>query len=144
MVKSVAKKTSAVAYRVFLSHSHKDRWIAKQRARLISEAAKPRIEVFFDEKDIEGGQSIADTVRVGIERCDELVVLLSRYSKDRPWVLIEMGAAWGLRKPIVAIIDKIGPKEMPDILSPHKAIDLNDFDQYITQLVKRTKAGRRT
>jgi len=83
------------------------------------------------------------TLRVtGIEKCDEFVVLLSRYSKDRPWVLIEMGAAWGLRKPIIAIIDKIGPNEMPDIVSPYKAIDLNDFDQYINQLVKRTKAGR--
>ena len=127
---------------MFLSHSHKDRWIARQCARLIEEAAKPRVEVFFDEKDIEGGQSIPDSIRTGIEECDEFVVLLSRYSKDRPWVLIEVGAAWGLRKPIVAIIDKIGPKEMPDILSPYKAIDLNDFDQYISQFLKRTKMVR--
>jgi hypothetical protein len=53
-----------------------------------------------------------------------------------------LGAAWGLRKPIIAIIDKIGPKEMPDILSPYKAIDLNDFDQYISQFLKRTKMVR--
>jgi hypothetical protein len=141
-MKSVAKRKSAVAYRVFLSHSHKDRWIARQCARLIEEAAMPHVEVFFDEKDIEGGQSIPDSVRAGIEKCDEFVVLLSRYSKDRPWVLIEMGAAWGQRKPIVAIIDEIGPKEMPDIVNPYKAIDLNDFDQYINQLLKRTKVGR--
>jgi hypothetical protein len=126
-VKSVGKKKSAVGYRVFLSHAHKDRWIAKQCARLIEEAGRPHVKVFFDEKDIEGGQSIPDSVRTGIEKCDEFVVLLSRDSKDRPWVLIEMGAAWGLRRPIIAIIDKIGPKEMPDILSPYKAIDLNDF-----------------
>jgi len=121
-VTTVVKRKPPVDYRVFLSHSHKDRWIAKQCARLIEEAAKPRVEVFFDEKDIEGGQSIPDSVRTGIEKCDEFVVLLSRYSKDRPWVLIEMGAAWGLRKPIIAIIDKIGPNEMPDIVSPYKAI----------------------
>jgi hypothetical protein len=131
-----------VDYRVFLSHSHKDRWIAKQCTRLIEEAGKPRIGVFLDEKDIEGGESIPDSVRTAIEQCDEFVVLLSRYSKDRPWVLIEMGAAWGLRKPIVAVIDKIGPKEMPDIISPHKAIDLNDFDQYLHQLVKRARDRR--
>ncbi|MGA2591982.1 MAG: toll/interleukin-1 receptor domain-containing protein [Bryobacteraceae bacterium] len=124
-----------------MSHSHKDRWIAKQCARLIEEAGKERVQVFLDEKDIEAGQSIADSVRTGIEGCDEFVVLLSQYSKDRPWVLIEMGAAWGLRKPIIAVIDKIGPNEMPDIISPLKAIDLNDFDQYLTQLIKRSKAG---
>jgi hypothetical protein len=115
-VKSVAKTRSAVDYRVFLSHAHKDRWIAKQCARLIEEAAKPHVKVFFDEKDIEGGQSIPDSVRTGIEKCDEFVVMLSRYSKDRAWVLIEMGA--------------------------DKAIDLNDFDQYISQFLKRTKVGR--
>jgi len=137
-VKIVVRRKFA-DYRVFLSHSHKDRWIARQCARLIEEAAKPRVEVFFDEKDIEGGQSIPDSILTGIERCDEFVVLLSRNSKDRPWVLIEMGAAWGLRKPIVAILDNIGPKEMPDLLNPYKAIDLNDFDQYIHQFLKRIK-----
>ena len=95
----MVERKRAVGYRVFLSHSRKDRWIARQCARLIEEAGKPRVEVFFDEKDIEGGQSIPDSVRTGIEKCDEFVVLLSRFSKDRPWVLIEMGAAWGLRKP---------------------------------------------
>ncbi len=131
-------------YHVFLSHSHLDRWIAKQCAQLIEKAAKPYAKVFLDEKDIEGGQSIPDSVRTAIERCDEFVVLLSPYSKDRPWVLIEMGAAWGLRKRIIAIMDKVGPEEMPDIISPYKAIDLNDFDQYVKQLVKRTKAARAT
>jgi hypothetical protein len=108
---------------------------------LIEEGGKPHVRVFVDEKDIEGGQSIPESVRIGIEQCDEFVVLLSRYSKDRPWVLVEIGAAWGLRKPIVVITDKIAPKEMPDILSRDKAIDLNDFDQYITQLLKRAKTG---
>ncbi len=95
--------------------------------------------MFLDEKDIEAGESIADSIRTSIEQCDEFIVLLSRYSKDRPWVLIEMGAAWGLRKPIIAVIDKVGPKEMPDIISPYKATDLNDFDAYVDQLLRRMK-----
>jgi hypothetical protein len=64
----VAKRKADVAYRVFLSHSHKDRWIARQCARLIEEVAQPRVEVFFDEKDIKGGQSIPDSVRIAIEQ----------------------------------------------------------------------------
>jgi hypothetical protein len=90
------------------------------------------------------GSRFRNRFRNGIEQCDEFVVLLSRYSKDRPWVLIEMGTAWGPRKPIVVITDKIAPKEMPDIISRDKAIDLNDFDQYITQLLKRVKTRRKT
>ena len=56
---------------MFLSHSHKDRWIARQCARLIEEAVQPHVEVFFNEK----------------------------------------------------------------------AIDINDFDQYVHQLAKRIRAG---
>jgi hypothetical protein len=133
----VAKRRRRERYRVFLSHSHKDHWIAKQCARILAERSGGRVETFLDEKDIEVGESIADSIRTSIEQCDEFLVLLSRYSKDRPWVLIEMGAAWGLRKPIIAVIDKVGPKEMPDIISPYKATDLNDFDQYVDQLLKR-------
>ena len=117
------RRGTTASYVVFISHAH-----AKQVSRLIQEAGKGRIRSFLDEKDIEGGQAIADSIREGIRGCDEFLVLMSRYSKDRPWVLVEIGAAWGLGKPIVAIIDKVSPKEMPDVSNPYKAIDLNDFD----------------
>jgi len=126
-------------YRVFFSHAHKDRWIAKQCVRNIEECGKGRIKVFLDEKDIQAGESIADSVRANIKQCQELVVLLSQVSKDRPWVLIEVGAAWGLGKPIIVVLDKVAPNEMPDINQPHKAIDLNDFDQYLEQRSRRAR-----
>ena len=110
---SVSKRQSAVGYRVFLSHSHKDHWIAKQRARLIEEAGQRRIGVFFDEKDIEGGQSIPDSVRTGIENCDEFVVLLSRYSKDRPWVLIEMEPHGVCASPSLLLLTRSDRRKCP-------------------------------
>ncbi len=67
------------------------------------------------------------------------MVLLSRYSINRPWVLTEIGGAWALEKRIVTIIDKITPEEMPEVIIPYKAIDLNDFDDYLDQLVQRAK-----
>ena len=123
----MAFKRSARKRYLFISHSSTDRWVAKQMVKLIEERNKGYVEVFLDEKDIEGGQSIPDSIRNSIEQCDEFLVLLSNRSKDRKWVLIEMGAAWGLRKRIVMIIDKVSPNEMPDLFSPYKAIDLNDF-----------------
>lgn len=105
----------------------------------MQEAGKGRIKAFLDEKDIEGGQSIPESIRTSIEQCDEFVVILSEYSKERPWVLIEMGAAWGLRKTIIAIIDKIDLKQMPDIISSYKSVDLNEFDGYISHLLRRAR-----
>ncbi len=100
------------------------------------------IKTFLDEKDIEAGESIPEAIRKNIQECNEFIVLLSRYSIDRPWVLIEIGAAWVLGKRIVAVIDKVSPEEMPDVTAPYKAIDLNRFDEYIEQLVNRTSEAR--
>ena len=88
----MAKRATRQEYRLFFSHSHKDRWIARQCVRLIEERGQGRISAFLDERDIEVGESIGDSVRKNIEACDEFVVLFTRYSKDRPWVLAEIGA----------------------------------------------------
>ena len=132
----MAARRRREAYRVFVSHSHKDRWIAKQCAKL-EETGKGQIQAFLDERDIDGGQSIAERVLKEIRQCNEFVVLLSANSKDRPWVLIEIGVACGRGKPIIAILHDVSPKEMPEIIYPYKAIDLNDFDQYLEQVRKR-------
>jgi len=141
----VTKKTrSAKQYLVFISHSTKDRWVAKQMSNLIEEKGREwGIKTFLDEKDIDGGDSIPESIRINIQKCDEFLLLLSRYSVNRPWVLIELGAAWGLEKRVVTIIDKVTPDEMPEVISPYKAIDINNFDQYIAQLLGRAKESRK-
>lgn len=141
----MTKKTrSAKQYLVFISHSTKDRWVAKQMSNLIEEKGREwGIKTFLDEKDIDGGDSIPESIRINIQKCDEFLLLLSRYSVNRPWVLIELGAAWGLEKRVVTIIDKVTPAEMPEVISPYKAIDINNFDQYIAQLLGRAKKSRK-
>ena len=109
--------------------------------RVMEEAGEGRIRTFLDEKDVEGGEPIAETIRMELRRCDEFVVLLSSRSKDRPWVLAEIGGAWVLDKRIIAIIDKVTQKEIPEITYPYKTIDLNNFDLYVTQLLERAKLG---
>ena len=114
-----AKRRSREAYRVFVSYSHKDRWIAKHIVKEIESRAKGAVHVFLDEKDIEAGQHIAEEIREAIEQCEEFVVLLSPNSKGREWVLIEMGAAWGLKKQIMTILHNLSPQEMPEIRYPY-------------------------
>jgi hypothetical protein len=139
----MAKRTSPSSnYIVFISHSSKDNFIARQLERLIKEKCRRfGIKVFLDEKDIKGGDRIAEVIKSNIQSCDELLVLLSRYSIDRPWVLTEIGAAWGLDKRIVTIIDKVTPEEMPAISIQYRAIDLNDFGKYLDELFDRVKGA---
>jgi hypothetical protein len=68
------------------------------------------------------------------------LVFVSHSAKDR-W--IEIGAAWVQEKHVVAIIDQILPSEMPDVIAPYKAIDLNNFDAYVEQQINRAKKAKK-
>jgi len=130
-------------YLVFISHSKKDRWIARQISDLIiAKCRRHRVSTFLDEKDIEGGQSIPVSVRRHLQNCDELLILLSAYSVSRPWVLVELGAAWGMEKRIVSLIDKLTTEEMPDVVREYRAFDLNELDAYLVELSGRAKSKR--
>jgi TIR domain len=134
------KRDRGKPYVVFVSYSTMDGWIAR---RVVEAIRRKKIRTFLDAKDIEGGDTFPESIRDAIRDCDEFIVLLTPHSIDRRWVLLELGAAWGLGKTIVPITAHLGIKEMPDAIQHHKAIDLNNFDVYISQLIKRAKAERR-
>ncbi len=130
-------------YLVFISHSSKDRWVARQMARLIESAGRnQRIQVFFDEKDIHSGDFIPEAIRTNLRSCDELVVLLTRNSINREWVLVEIAGAWVLGKRVVAIMDQVTPKELPDVIANCRAVDLNDFDTYLADVKLRARKSK--
>jgi TIR domain len=79
-------------YLVFISHSSKDRWIARQMAAIIERKAKRYgVRTFLDEVDLEGGDRIPATIKANLLACEEFVILLSPQSVTRQWVLVELG-----------------------------------------------------
>lgn len=132
-----------MAYRVFLSHSGRDRWIARQVARAMVEVLAARASApaedlaWLDEKDVDA--RISDSVRAGLLACAELVVLLSSASLDSAWVRHEVGAAWGQGKTITLLLDKISRKDIPGLWSDYPCFDLNDLDRYLEHLDRRAK-----
>lgn len=138
-----SKSKQKSGYLVFISHSSKDKWIARQIARLIEDAGRKHgIKAFLDEKDIGGGQSITRTILANLRACDELLVLLTRDSVARPWVLVEIGGALALDKHLVAIVNHVNHSEIPDAIAGCLAIDLNDFDTYVEQVTNRAKKSK--
>ena len=128
------------AHLVFISHSTKDRWIARQMATIIeSRGRRYGIGTFLDERDIEGGDSIPETILTKLRDCQEFVILLSPQSITRQWVLVELGAALGLQKHIVPIIHNVAPTDIPDIIRLTKAHELNDFEHYLDELARRVR-----
>jgi hypothetical protein len=143
--KDPASKWRRREYVVFLSHSTKDRWVARQMMSLIEQRCKRfGVRVFLDERDIQAGRSIPESIGQRLRACNEFLVLLSRYSLASDWVKFELGGVYFRRnKPIiVGVLDKIEVKELPDLLIPFKAIDLNEFDKYLSELMDRAKRCR--
>ena len=122
---------------VFVSHSSRDTWVAKQIADEIRACgAVP----FLDEADIETGAEFEEAILTFLSKAHELVVLLTPWALDRPYIWAEIGAAWGRRIPIVAILHGITPQElqsrpgMPVLIKKRNLIDLNDVGTYLKEL----------
>lgn len=125
-------------YRVFVSHATTDKYLA----RIVCEKLEALgVATFRDDRDIDGGEDIPDRIKSEIARCDELLVLLTPDSVQRDWVLLEVGAAWGCEKRIVAILCHTKVVRIPAMIRSRKAFHLNDFDRYLDEVRGRAVAS---
>src|SRR3954468_15396820 len=108
-------RTRRKDYQVFVSHATADKWLATVLCEKIEAAGA---STFRDDRDIDGGDDIPDRLRTEIKRSRELVVLLTPHSVNRPWVLLEVGAAWGCSKEIriTPILCHVEIDAIPDML----------------------------
>jgi hypothetical protein len=129
----------------FVSHSGEDTWVARQIAREIAaRGARP----FLDEADIDVGAEFEEDIREFLDQAHELLVLVTPWSLERPYVWAEIGAAWIRRIPIVVVLHGISTGDFqarpnaPVFLKKRDTIRLNDIDQYFDQLGSRVAASR--
>ena len=139
--KSTKKKAANKAqpkpkFQVFVSHATADKWIATTFCEKIDGTGATS---FRDDRDINGGDSIPASIRTEIQVSREMVVLLTPDSVERPWVLLEVGAAWGRRSNyrIVPVLCHVSFDAIPDIIEGKKAFHINEFDKYLAELKRR-------
>ncbi|MGH9760886.1 MAG: toll/interleukin-1 receptor domain-containing protein [Blastocatellia bacterium] len=130
---------------IFISHSSRDTWVAKQIAREVTLAGGTP---FLDEADIEVGEDFEEKILCFLEAAHELLVLLTPWALDRPYVWAELGAAWGRRIPIVGILHGMSPGEfqskpgIPVFIKKRDLLDINGVDLYFEQLKARIAASK--
>ncbi len=125
---------------IFISHSGEDTWVARQIAREIAaRGASP----FLDEAQIAIGEEFEDVLLKNLDKAHELVVLITPWALQRPYVWAELGAAWLRQIPIVVVLHGISPAEFqaqPNalvFLKKRNMISLNDIDKYLDELSER-------
>ena len=90
-----------------------------------------------DDRDIEGGSDIPDSIRDLISQCSEVLVLISPQSVERQWVVLEIGMAFMAKKRIVPILFHATAEQLPDIIDKKRAFEINQFDAYLLELLIR-------
>ena len=96
---------------------------------------------WLDEKDLEGGNVIANAIIAAIDSCNEAIVLVSNKSLNSQWVSFEIGGVRAQHKRVTPIMNNVMPSEMVP-MQDIKAIDLNKFDQFLAQLARRIRDSR--
>lgn len=134
------RSNRAPKYQVFISHATADKWLARVICEKIEATGAT---TFRDDRDIDGGDDIPEEIRRQIKQSKEMVVVLSPQSIARPWVVLEVGIAWGWSKKmrIVSILHHVTVDPIPAIIKAKRALPLNDFDNYLTELARRVLRG---
>lgn len=92
-----------MAYKVFLSHSARDKNLVMALARLLE---KFGIEFFVAEWYLSPGERLDKKVFDAIRDCDCMVVLLTPDGVRSNWVHQEIGTALQASKPVIPIVEK--------------------------------------
>ncbi len=127
-------------YKVFVSHGSKDAWVAGQMAKEVRGAGAL---TFLDETDIPKGDNFKQRIQGEIAESDELIALFTPWSAKRAWVWVEMGAAWGQGKPVVAAFYGMVVADLEDsgqgkaILEDINVMQLEEFEKYARELAVR-------
>ena len=92
-----------MAYRVFISHSSRDRdWVESIRG--VASAAG--VDTYLYEHDLQPGRVLADKLEEAIRDSDALLVLLTRHGIASQTVQQEVGYARGRGKLIIPLVEE--------------------------------------
>jgi hypothetical protein len=134
----------ARGYRVFISHSAADAWLAKQiRLRIKALGA----DSFLDVNDIAKGDDFKSRIKQELPSCDELLALFCPWSRVRRWVSHEIGMADMLGKRIVCVFQGVTLRDFHEgedglgPLSDLNIVEINDLDSYFEELKRRIEMG---
>lgn len=130
--------------RVFISHASDDLWVARQMKKEIEALGA---KTFLDAAEIKKGDEFKKVIERELPECQELVALLTPWSRTRPWVIHEIGMASMLKaigRPmrIVCVLYRVTKADYDaegglGPLDGLAMVDINHFDAYLRELKER-------
>jgi hypothetical protein len=146
-----SSKGKNVGIKIFISHSSKDAKLAKALIDLIESGAEVPDGAIrctsVPGYELAGGDSAAAVLRANLNECAVVLGMLTKLGLASPYVLIELGAAWGFEKTAVPLLAPgVTFDKLPGPFSDIHALRLDD-DASMAGLVRtictKTRLARR-
>ncbi|MGE0591886.1 MAG: toll/interleukin-1 receptor domain-containing protein [Vicinamibacterales bacterium] len=134
-----APKRTHMAIRLFISHSSADKAVAERLIELLRDALSLRAEEIrctsVEGHRLPGGADTDEEIRREINEAEAFIGIVSADSVQSLYVLFELGARWGLGKPLVPLLCPGFAAELLD--GPLKGLNALRMDnrQQVLQLV---------
>jgi hypothetical protein len=123
-----------MAYKVFISATHKDMDLARDLARRLKEVG---VKVFPVERS---ATPEVITVNRSLREADEVIVILTDSSVNSQRVIFEMGAASGMHKRVTPVVVGVEDEELPPMVKQIGYVRYANLHDYIADLERRAKA----
>lgn len=107
-----------VSFDLFISYATGDSAFADE---LRIDLQQGGLKCFMAEKDIQVAKEWQDSIRDALRGSKQILVLLTPRSINRPWVLMETGAAWALGKSLIPALVQVPASELIDPIRRHQA-----------------------
>ncbi len=120
----------------FLCHASEDKNIVR---KIAEDLQAKGIDTFFDEWEIDPGDSIRQKIDAGLGHCTHFLVLLSPESLEKPWVNAEIDAAF-VRKlegmcHFIPIRHGLDVKQLPPLFRGLNSPTLDNYEDDIKGLI---------
>ena len=120
---------------IFISHASKDTKLAESFVNLLEKSFDNIDRARIRCTSVEGYKlSIGDTPRdkLASELRESLIIcLLTPRSAESPWVLFELGAAWGLSRSVLPVLNGLTYDELPGALKGTIAAQASNTDNVL-------------
>jgi len=122
--------------RVFISHSHSDEGWVRQFASSLEQHG---VDVWLDYHSLQWGESITEAVEKGLRESSVIVLLVTPDSIKSPNLFFEIGAAMGMRKPLIPVVSReLDPSMLPASLRERNYLVKGTPETTAQELVSQT------
>jgi TIR domain-containing protein len=129
--------SNTMPYQVLITSTPRDRDLAENLAESVGETGANVLSVV---QTLASEEAINSGLRRTIKKSDEVVFIITERSLDNPYLLLELGAAFSLRKRLIPILVGVEDSEIPPLIAQFPYVRYSELRRYLAELEQRAKS----